>query len=150
MKKVILTIIGSAFLAMGFLGSSAAISDDTNVDDVLIAKGGIGEQMACWGKLQVCLTKEGKDEINLRNPLNATVPLDDSECDAVCNPENGFNIKCTHGLCYERCRTAYAIPESSDICDAPSEFASLMDLLKKSPVVASLPKEEEAEALDPT
>ena len=147
MKKFILAIIGPAILALGFLGSSAAISDDAKVDDLLIAQGN-SDQMACFGKLHMCLTQKGYDNIRdapgvgLPNPLRPNFVVSQG-CDDACNFER--TSFCGRDVCLERCYAAYAL-DGATSCDSPPEFASLMDLLKKSPAVDSQP--EEAEAFD--
>jgi len=153
MKKFTLAIISPAFLAMGLLVSSAAISDDAQGDDLLIAQGN-SDQMSCWGKLHVCVSREAIEEaINgakkLPNPLTTDHGMDEFTCDILCTSSGGSS--CGRDICNDRCNAGYAILSDFGLtCDEPPEFASLMDLLKKSPAVDSQPEEAEAEAVDST
>ena len=155
MKKFLLAIIGPAFLAVGLLSSTTAISDDTKVDVLLIAQGN-AEQMACWGRLHICLTKDGVEILNdglndgpAKAPPNPVRQyfVNEEICNITCN--FGRTDECTFDVCNDRCNVAYAT-NNQTTCDAPPEFASLMDLLKKSPAVDSHPEEAEAEAVDST
>ena len=136
MKKIILTIIGSAFLAMGLLSSTAAIPDNAKDDGLLIAQGK-SEQMACWGLLHMCVSKNTV----LPHP-NKTIELGTkNECFDFCDSFNDTS-KCDRDTCRERCTIGYGIFTGS--CTGKPEVASLMDLFKKSTVVASQPETVES------